>query len=116
MAKRIHPKVCQNELCKKPFIGYIHQKFCSYECYRKSYSKIRYPTEKQEITCLWCHTIFKNSRYNKSQLYCCHECGAEFNRAKHSIETRYFFEHEKQREEYERLKVLGKNYKIEAIN
>jgi hypothetical protein len=110
---KIYPKECQNELCKKPFIGYSHQKYCSYECLRKSYSNKYCPSEVREINCLWCHSTVKAT--SKTHLFCGTSCRVEFYRLKHMISEKYFFEHDKKAEEFERLKVLGCSYVLEAI-
>jgi len=106
-----YPKVCA--ICKQPFIGYAHQKFCSQECYRKSYSKKHCPSEVREATCLWCH---KKITYTQTRKFCDVDCRTEFNRAKEAIERKYPFEHEECNKQYERLKVQGKNYVLEAFD
>ena len=114
-------RVCAYENCKKPFVGYTHQKFCSAECQKINYRK-RVCSEKiYDTNCLWCHSRFK--MLTPSHIFCAIEncpinanCRAEYTRVKHLIDVKYCFEHDKQRVEYAKLKVLGKNYIIERVN
>jgi len=128
---KTYAKVCSLESCKKPFATvYSYQKFCSPECCFKSNleaTKAKYkthriakePTENtpkliQEFICLWCHSKFKAVR-SKTQIYCCHECGYDYRKMREKICNKYPFEHDKVDAEFERLKVLGQNYVLEAI-
>jgi hypothetical protein len=113
--KKTYPKVCP--VCKKPFSARVPtQKFCSYKCVYKSKPKLhKQPKPDEYGVCLWCHGKFKKLRSVK-QLFHTDKtiCKQEFNRKKREIDTKYFFEKEKRDLEFERLKVLGENYLVNA--
>ena len=106
---KTHEKVCP--VCKKPFTtNYSWQKYDSDEC--RIQNGMKPPKPVLEGTCLWCHAKFKKARDNW-QKFCDIDCRDEFNRVKHQIEVKYFFEHDKRHEELEKLAVLGQNYGVD---
>lgn len=105
-------KICV--FCKKPFIPAAHnQIFCTPNCcYEAQKLKFKPQLQTREAKCLWCHSLYKT--FYPTSLFCFHECRYQYGKMKKRIANQCPFEHEKQREELERLKMLGQNYVLPA--
>lgn len=112
-------KLCP--ICKKTYrpTG-KNQIYCSQSCAHDALRLKPHKTPKapkpqrqtHETVCLWCKAKIKS--YAKTTLYCSTDCREEYHRLNHIIREKYYFEHEKCDLELGRLKVLGKDYKIEV--